>query len=363
MSISRVTAATAVTLAAALGLTACGPHHGGTAEPGTRPKASGSSRPAASSVPEPIVTVAGATKILRGLEKVNNRANATQSSRLLATYETGASYQFDAAGYRQFPVQSTAQQHNSTLAISYFPARFEIPASGDWFLAYCALDVSTAKKGSHYLMVIQRDTGGTWKIAAGVPLAPGVGLPALSRDSGGAPIVVNSASSVDGTAPDRLADTVDDLYITGGKGAGEKLRNTAVKRMMIQDYSRRDDWIKTDRRHYGTKYRLMSTTDKADRRLDVNHQVFALRTADGGALVVFPSYLDRDGYTTVPGLTILTGPGEGVYIDHGTSAFRDITTHFLSINAMVVPATGPMTLLGGGWVMVGADGHTPPPKS
>lgn len=332
------------TVAAAGLLAACGGHTG---SPHAKP----------SSTPRPIVSAGQAQAILARYETVNDKANATQDAALLATNEGGALLQEDTAQYQQFRAESASYQRQYRRPLSFSPARFEIPSSGDWFMAYCTMSGgSGVVRGSHQLVVFQHTAGSSdWKMVATVYLAPGVGIPSLSKDRYGNPTVVPAGTVVDSTALTTLGDAVDDIYLTGGKTSARRLADTAVKRALQHTYATRNDWIKT-------KGAFQSGFHAVNSHGPVVHQdAFALKTADGGALVVTPSYFARDDIAVLPDYTVIPGPDADVYIKpRPREALAAVDTTWLIQNALHVPASGPITQLGADTQLVAASGIARP---
>lgn len=340
-----------IAVAAAGLLTACGGHATTThATPSIRPR--------------PVVTAAQARGILTHYEAVNNVANAGLEANLLEQNESGPLLQEDTAQYKQFSAYTTAEQKRYRQPFTYSAdqTQYMIPSGGNWFMANCPLAGPGTAPGSHDLVVFQRGTDGTWRMAAAVILAPGVRIPALARDKDGSPTAISGAAAVGAVALNKLPDLVNDLHLTGGKGPGKQLADTAVKRAALRDYATRTDWVQppTERSIFHTGFRAVLTTD----HVTAYRTAYALKTADKGALVVIPSYFDRDDYTTNPAFYNVTpGPDQDIYIQRRPGeTLQDVHSTYQTQNVIDVPPSGPVVQLAAETQLIAATGVDSPPS-
>ena len=259
-------------------------------------------RPGPSSPPAepPAITRTGAERVLANYWRVNNTANQSRSSTLLATIEAGSSYTMDAGTYQMSrvtdPSNSQYAPFTAENAVYYIPRQ---PAGvyPRWFAArvtYATLASPQRATGAGYVLFLQDSKDAAWKnvlepfllTAAGptpfiqtdaqgyalqAPLTSAAGLSAAP-----AQIPQLTAESLDGTAPagtvrnpGNLADLRDQEYFQSRLPAGS---------------------ADTDR-HY------------------VAGLVFALKTVGGGALVLY-HLTARLSLTPPPGETLKLGiPG------------------------------------------------------
>ncbi|HEY0937434.1 MAG TPA: hypothetical protein VGD91_27305, partial [Trebonia sp.] len=282
---SPATPATAVTPGTAAAATPSGPTTG--------------SAPASVTAPEAgPLTVTQAGQVLAGYTTANNDANASCDNALLATVETGSSYAIDtglyqaqrAAGTAPFPAFSPARA-------TYYLPRAE-PASGPrWFVAQVANAFrSTPGKVSstEYVVFTQAMPGGPWRDAAEPYLLSGAGVPPVTVGSDGLATAVSLQDGALAVAPGQLpaatAAALDGASPAAVAGPGN-LDDTAARQLTRKDVP-------------GGKVTDVHAPAAGGDRLD-----FALRTADGGALVF---YADAAELTITPpagSLLHLTVPG------------------------------------------------------
>ncbi|WP_327288980.1 hypothetical protein [Streptomyces sp. NBC_01198] len=334
----------AVGLAATGLLTAgCGGGDGGK----DKPDASSSSAPGkdgkGSGAAAPIITPAQAAAVLDTYEKTNNAANKTRDLAELGTIEAGALLQVDSAVYKQYPKLSAKQRQNYFPAFTYTQRHFYIPTTGSWFMA------SGYTGETFNLMVFQQQTGGHWKMV--VANSYQGALPALAKGPDGAPVIVAPDATVGGTKLSALGAAVNDLRVTGGAKAGAALADSAVRRDAVKKYTtRNDDWgrykncLRTDYEAAGTKW------DSAYLKYP---DTYALKTADGGALVASTSYFVELDFSTRPETCSVVPDGITQTYLHGDQ--HGIRSRYASQNVVSVPAAGKPVQLGGTAYLIGAS--------
>jgi hypothetical protein len=261
-------------------------HPSASGTPAATPTASApaASAPAGSADPQPL-TAAQAKNVLAAYTSANNVANAKRSDTLLGSVETGSSYAIDAGIYRVQQADKAAPYP----AFAPQQAQFYIPGEPvaeypHWFAVQVLnADLTSPGKvtGTEYLVFTQAAPGAPWLntdepyvlASVATPLVPlGADDLATSVDPQTTSLTVMpaqisalTAASLDGaqagaafaTSPGNLADRLDQAF-----------------------------W----------KQRLPTAT-VTDRHAATTDSVFALRTADGGALVF---YTDSAELTMVP---------------------------------------------------------------
>lgn len=296
----------------------------------------------------PIVTPAQAGAILDTYEKVNNAANATQDGPKLGTVEGGALYQQSLAQYKQFPAYSAKVQAAYRKPFTYVDRKFHIPATGSWFMVDAAVSGGNFGKGDRQLMVFRQQAGGHWKMVVADNFTGAA--PAVATSAAGAAAVVAPDATVAGTRLSSLGAAADDLRVSGGKKAGAVLADSAVRRGAVKEYTTRND-------HWG-RYRTCLRTDfeeagaKWDSAYTRYPDTYALRTADGGALVASTSYFVKLEFSTRPETCSVVPGGETTAYLHGDQP--GIRSRYASLNAVSVPAAGKPVQLGGDTQLIGA---------
>ncbi|SHK69713.1 hypothetical protein [Actinacidiphila paucisporea] len=309
----------------------------------------GGDKPAASSTTEktaaaaPIITPAAAAAVLDSYEKVNNTANKTRDKALLGTVEGGALYQEDSAVYKQYPKLSAMAKKGYFEPFTYSRRQFFIPTTGSWFMA-------TAHTGDTLqLLVFRQQSGGRWKMVVANDYKGT--LPALAKGPDGAPVVVAPDATVGATKLSALGAAVSDLRASGGKKAGAALADSEVKRAAVKAYTTRNDHWGRYKKCLRTDYEAAGT--KWDTPYTKFPDTYALKTADGGALVASTSYFVMLDFSTRPDLCTMTPGGDtSAYV---TGVQTGVRSRYLSMNVVSVPAAGKPVQLGGDTFLIGAS--------
>lgn len=345
----RNTLTTAVGLVAAgLLLAGCGGGGGGTTDgPTTGAHAgggkdgdtSGGSGGSGGAGAKTVVTVAQANALLDRYTTVNNDANANLDPVKLATIEGGALLQVDREGYRQYPTFSADQKSNLD-PFSYSERKFYIPAGGDWFMA------SAFTRHIHQLIVFRKTAAGWRMVAANGYQGT---LPKVATNADGAVTVVPSGATVNGTKLSALGGAVTDLRVTGGTKAGKALAESAVRRDAVKEYTNRNaHW--TDKTCAYTRYEAPDAKD--DSTYTKFPDTYAVRTADGGALIVSTSYYAQQDTATHPkSCSIFADGGTSAYVSGDKAAIR---SRYASLDVFSLPAAGRPVQLGEVTFLIGA---------
>jgi len=265
----------------------------------------------------PIITAAQAAKVLDAYQTVNNAANKTQDGAKLGAVEDGALFQQSSAQYKQFPEFTAKTKAAYTQPFLYGGRQFYIPATGSWFMVSASPAGGNYPKDEHQLIVFKRQSGGNWKMVVADNYTGT--LPALAKGPDGAPAAAAS--------------------------------DTAVRRATVKEYTtRNDDWgkykgcLRTDYEDAGTKW---------DSAYIKYPDTYALKTADGGALVAGTSYYVELDFSTRPDQCSVVPGGTTTAYLHGDQT--GVRNRYASLNVISVPAAGKPAQLGGDVQLIGAS--------
>jgi hypothetical protein len=248
---------------------------------------SGSSSPAA-------ISRTGAERVLANYWRVNNAANQSRSSTLLATIEAGSSYAMDAGTYRMSRVTDPAGSQYAPFtaenAIYYIPRQ---PAGvyPRWFAArvtYATLASPQHATGAGYMLFIQDAKDAAWKnILEPYLITAARPAPFIQTDAQGYAIQAPLTSAA------RLAAAPAQIpYLTAESLDG------ATPAVTIRNPGNLADL----RNQASFQSRLPAGSANIDRH-DTAGLVFALKTVGGGALV-FYHLTARLSLAAPPGRTI-----------------------------------------------------------
>lgn len=233
---------------------------GGETTPTPRHSSTSSGSPAPTAVTE-----AQARAIFADHEKVNNEANSKVSDALLRQNETGPMLEIDLAGNKRI----RAKQAKKIKPFHYEGARFFIPhnVSPAWFAVSARVK---GESGTEFLVFV--DTGGgKYKSAVGAWVAKGQKLPAIARGADGSATAVTTGPALGvGT---RLATYL--TYTADRKKSPEAFASGPLTSTLGRN------WARTVL-ELTSRGRWQGRTQWAARP----QPVYALKTADGGALVL-----------------------------------------------------------------------------
>ncbi|MFJ4723714.1 hypothetical protein [Streptomyces luteogriseus] len=256
--------AAAIGATTALALTACG---GGTGSDGDK---------AATGTPQGVVSQAEAKKIADHYEQVNNKANAAQDEKLLATVEAGQVYAMDKATYTLVKAGPAKERKAYAKPFSYRDRQYVIPEKGTatWF----AVRATSSQDGENSVVLVFDKVGGTHKMVLSL-WTDGVSLPEPALDKHGLAEVVDPGTKVGKLAPSDIGAAYEDLLQTGGKKKGTALTSTKPVENAKKIHQRSGKEGAAD----GMATKMFFAKTPAD------PSVYALRTADGGVLALFPA--------------------------------------------------------------------------
>jgi hypothetical protein len=272
----------------------------------------------------PALTRDQAQAVLTAYEAANARANAVLDPALLATVETGPQLQMDTAAYKLHVASKT-----KLAPFSFTDPKFYIPrASGHprWF----AVDTESAAHGSriqHALLFRQDAAGAAWKLTADPQRRDGGPINGLALDSEGYAQTADDASPA--LPPGRLAEA--HAALLGGGPTAPTAAGLAAGPQTTGTYT----LLQQIKRELAQHKLAFSTAFTA-----VPEQTYALRTADGGA-VVWYVLQQEESYkgAQVP----VTGDLVGL-VPQGKAKTLDSTTLIQYLAA--IPAKGDATVTG-----------------
>ncbi|MFB4319979.1 hypothetical protein [Actinomadura sp. 21ATH] len=240
------------TFAAGCGSSAAGGHATGASTSPSRP---------ATVTP---VTEAQAKTIFARYQKVNNQANAQVSDELLRSNETGPMLEADLAGNKRI----RGKHEKKISAFFYRNPQFYIPRTSApaWF----AVTAAETESGNTELLVFVDTGGGSYKAAVGVWLAKGKKFPAIARNSDGSATAVTAGDALG--AGGKISD-----YLTTA-AAGKQPAAGLAPGPLTSKLGK--NWAKAVKRTNGGLRWAGGTSWKVRPQ-----PVYALKTADGGALV------------------------------------------------------------------------------
>ncbi|WP_433185908.1 hypothetical protein [Actinoallomurus sp. CA-150999] len=233
---------------------------------GTEQPAAHSSSPSASKAAAAL-TEAQARAVFTNYERVNNEANAKVSDALLRENETGPMLEVDLVGNKRI----RAKQETKIKAFHYKSPQFFIPhgVSPAWFAVFAAVGSSEKE------YVVFADTGGgKYKAAMGSWLAKGQKFPSIARGADGSATAVTTGPALDvGT---RLSSYLS--YVAARRKAPEGFAPGPLTLKLGQRWAKDVYKINSGNRWQGRSEWAPRT-----------QPVYALKTTDGGALVLSPA--------------------------------------------------------------------------
>ncbi|MEU3090169.1 hypothetical protein ACWCQ0_12450 [Streptomyces massasporeus] len=255
----------AIGATAALALTACG---GGTGSDGDE---------AAGGKPQGVVSRAEAEKIAGHYEQIINKANAAQDEKLLATVEAGQVYAMDEAACTVAKTWPDKQQKAYAEPSSYRDRQYMIPEKGTttWF----AVRATSSEDSRNSVVLVFDKVGGTHTMVLSLWTDGGEPLPEPALDKHGLAEAANPGTKVGKFAPADLGAAYADLLQTGGRKKGAALTSTKPAENAKKTYRRSSKKSAAD----GMATQMCFAKSPAD------PSVYALRTADGGILALFPA--------------------------------------------------------------------------
>ena len=223
------------------------------------------------------VTEAQAKAIFAKYQKVNNEANAKVSDELLRANETGPMLEVDLVGNKLI----RAKKSKKISAFHYRNPDFFVPrgASPAWF----AVTATSVPGGDKQILVFADTGGGVYKAAVGPWLGKGQKFPEIARDPDGTATAVTSGPAL-GVGAQLCA------HLTAMAG-GERPPGGIASGPLLSEIG--ESWAKGVRKITRAKRWSGGASWKPRPQ-----PVYALKTADGGALVMSAS-TQTESYTAM----------------------------------------------------------------
>jgi hypothetical protein len=264
---------------------------GGNAPPSATPSATASAAPSPSATGP--LTMTQAKGVLAAYTTANNDANAQRSDTMLASVESGSSYAIDAGLYQEQQAAGTAPfPAFGAVQATYYIPRDEPGGGPRWFVVQVAnaFDSNLKKVTSdEYLLFTQSAPGGAWQDTIEPYLLSGAGAQRIEVGADGLATAVGPDAASVAVAPSQLpAATAASLNAGGAGGAGTGTASVADPGNLAD---------LADQKFWQGKIPGGTVTDTHTAAAGADGQEFALRTADGGAVVF---YTDAAQLTITP---------------------------------------------------------------
>lgn len=285
----------------------------------------------------PALSAAQARDVITRYSKINNEANTDRDRRLLDTVEDGPLYAMSVSDYTETEGLPTADRkpykpwsYDSADAKLYIP-RLEA-GQNRWFAA--ALSDQKGKEPSRLAVFAERPQHKRWEMVSVVDLdSPDLPDVALDHD-GYATAVTADGNKHLGADAKLLRTAILDNFATGGTNTGTKIFTpTKASKRQIEVHDKT-----------GTRYGTQGTTvfaGAANRYTDA----YALKTTDGGALILFSHTHTQTDAVAHSGLQINPGRDDRAWL-HDVPR-TSITYTFVCNDAATVPAkAAPSRLIG-----------------
>jgi hypothetical protein len=342
----RATAAALTAILALVGLGACdithtnSPHQPSRSAAGCQPARSARCSPTRAPAPPPVISQKAAAAVLHTYTRINNTANHTRSARLNDRAETGAVRTQTQAEYRTYPYWTTRQK-TTISRFTYLDPTFFIPrqnttASRPWFAVLARFSTSRWRS----FMTFTK-TGNAWKLTAETPISPDLTIPTVVMDADGYVRAVDPDTTTLAMQPSDLPAAVNDNYATGGRAGGAIFVPNAVANGQRQAYQD----AKTFLRPVATSHFTPANDPYAD--------VYAIGTADGGALVIASSAHSQIDSVSEPMGVINLDPHAKERAWVRTSHVQHLTTDYTCLDTAAVPPAGKGKVL-----LLGSDCET-----
>ncbi|WP_037911722.1 hypothetical protein [Actinacidiphila yeochonensis] len=339
---------TAAAAAASLVLVAgCSSSSGSAASP----SASSAAKATSAAAEQPLLRAGEADKVVDTYQSLNNQANARRSLALMAKADGGAMLAADKGYFTQLPKLDQKEVAENLAPFAYVQRSFFIPpasAKADWFVMKAALaDLKDGKAGAPAttftrFLVFQHLSGGWRAVAAGdFSGDEQKDIPALALDRSGLATVVAPAARIGTSTPSGLASAVADLYATGGEKsdlAKTKERDDAIS-------------VHTDR---GNQMDDHAYADYKAARPPVG-ATFAVRTADGGALVLSDSAVDETVLAKDLSAYVTLGKSLQPFVKNGSAHMEQVVQHDMQSQIGVVTRSGSTSVYGIDQQTIGID--------
>nr|WP_308802001.1 hypothetical protein [Streptomyces polyasparticus] len=297
----------------------------------------------------PALSQAQARAVITHYSKINNAANAQRDRTLLDTVEDGPMYAMSLSDYTEIEGLPKADRkpykpwsYDTSSAQLYIPCF----ASGQdrWFAA--ALSSEKGKAPSRIAVFAEQSKEDRWELVSVVDLASTT-LPDIALDQDGYAAAVAATGKKQLAADSNLLRAaVIDNFATGGTNTGTKVfdpTKASQQQIKVHDKATR-------------KFGKLGTTVFAG-GTNRFKDAYALKTHDGGALVLFAHTHTQTDAVAHSGLQINPDKRDNAWL-HGIPR-TSVTYSFVCSDAATVPATAaPSRLIG--YTCARTDAFGPP---
>ncbi|MFB7645660.1 hypothetical protein ACFC0S_00230 [Streptomyces sp. NPDC056084] len=300
--------------------------------------------------PVPALSDTQARDVITHYSKINNEANTDNNRRLLDTIEDGPTYAMSVSDYTEAEgLPAADRKPYKPWSYDAADAKLYIPrlSAGQhrWFAA--ALSDQKGEPPSRLGVFAEQPQHKRWELVSVVDL-DSTEMPSVALDSGGYATAVPANGNKELAADaDLLRAGVIDNFATGGTGK-KVFTPTRASEQQVEVHDKA-----------GTRYGNQGTTvfAGADNRYS---DTYALKTTDGGALVLFSHTHTQTDAVAHPGLQINPGPSDRSWL-HDVPR-TSITFTFVCNDAATVPAkAAPSRLIG--YTCARTDASGPPVAS
>ncbi|SBT93381.1 hypothetical protein GA0115233_106259 [Streptomyces sp. DI166] len=297
----------------------------------------------------PALSDAQARAVIANYSKINNEANAQRDRTLLDTVEDGPMYAMSVSDYTETEGLPKADRkpykpwsYDTSSAKLYIP-RFTT-GQNRWFAA--ALSGEKGKDPSRIAVFAEQPKDKRWELVSVVGLA-GATLPDIALDKDGYATAVAATGNKELAADANLLRTaVIDNFATGGTNTGTKVfdpTKASQQQIKVHDETTR-------------KFGKLGTTVFAG-GTNRFKDAYALKTSDGGTLVLFAHTHTQTDAVAHSGLQINPGKDDNAWL-HGIPR-TSVTYTFVCSDAATVPAkAAPSRLIG--YTCARTDASGPP---
>lgn len=277
----------------------------------------------------PAASKAEARRALERYVKVSNEAYASYDSGLNETIEKGPLGAIDnAALYAQHQLSPEGDEDYEPLEVS--DTRYHIPQQAGW-PKFFVVDTATNRSEDRWLMVFTRDSiDEKWK-ATYLAVLPADEIPEFATDGDGylQDIPAGGGSGL-AIAPDELSASYAGTLTGDGGMAGDGYLQTGEGPFADGPYTS-ELLAERDASNSSPEYEMQYRDWAAE---EAENAPVAIRTADGGALVLFASH-HSDKQTVVPGRSPSVDPLVEELME-GT-AETSVTRTWVAMQAALVP--------------------------
>ncbi|MEU2715333.1 hypothetical protein [Streptomyces sp. NPDC007205] len=285
----------------------------------------------------PLLTRAEANKAVDAYQQLNNQANAQRSASLMARAEGGAVLAMDQAYFTQIPALAKSDVADNLAPFAYVNRTFYIPpasSKADWFLVRAqGAHLTHGKPGKLWskdirFLVFKR-SGDGWRmvVARDFEGSDVAKVPHIALDGAGLMKVAGPDTKIGKTAPSQLPELVTDLWVTGGRDT--PLADTSARRTGRSWYTERADNLGG---HAWADFK--KTAPRAG-------DVFAAKTAGGGALVLSDSAVDETFLAKDLQSYVNLGDSDKPFVKHNPDArMYKVVRHYAQTELGIISADG-----------------------